>query len=244
MSKFEERMERNRKRARVSMKARRAKQKIGTKKTVELCGFKDLVEGKTVDCPKEGFVRWLSCSEHTSKRIDEVSNLKERVKRLDTELTSKRTEAFVLYEKVQATADWLAEFYSAVWKHATGRDIVPGEEMTIPSTILALREDRDDLREQLSVARQAMDGKQPATDIYYHRLFSEQMKLRKEAEAKLEVNARCNSGHDAGPLKLWDCPACVGIIRDRVARLQAEVRRLRSERPYAEESKLEAGDVP
>jgi hypothetical protein len=34
------------------------------------------------------------------------------------------------------------------------------------------------------VARQAFDGKQPALDIWYHKLFSEQMVLRKSAESK------------------------------------------------------------
>jgi hypothetical protein len=27
------------------------------------------------------------------------------------------------------------------------------------------------------------------------------------------ANARCNSGHQAGPIRLWDCPVCVTELR-------------------------------
>jgi len=41
--------------------------------------------------------------------------------------------------------EWLSEFYSLIWKQATGKNIFPGDEMVIPSTILKLREDKEKL---------------------------------------------------------------------------------------------------
>ena len=43
-----------------------------------------------------------------------------------------------------------------------------------------------------------------------------------KAEARLQHN-RCNSGHETLPLILWDCPACVDIIRARAEQAEARL---------------------
>lgn len=51
----------------------------------------------------------------------------------------------------------------------------------------------EEAKKELSITRQAAEGLQPATDIYYIGLFQEQMRLRKAAESKLvELSYWCD----------------------------------------------------
>lgn len=51
--------------------------------------------------------------------------------------------------------------------------------------LLTANRERERLKQDLQIAKQAIEVKQPGFDMYYHELFREQMRLRKAAEVRI-----------------------------------------------------------
>jgi len=76
--------------------------------------------------------------------------------------------------------------------------------------LAALKKVEDERDEALHQRDQALARLDDA-----YALMDKAVAQRDEALARLELN-RCNSGHETLPLKLWECPACVAGVEEKL----------------------------